>query len=40
VIEAKELEGLPPSSKAKPAAVRETVLVLMRHDHDFTNAPA
>ena len=35
IIEAKEIEGLPPGSKARPDAVRETTLDLMRADHEF-----
>ena len=35
VIEAKEIEGLPPGSKSRPDAVRETTLDLMRADHEF-----
>ncbi|MCV2449726.1 hypothetical protein [Paracoccus sp. DMF] len=35
VIEAKQIEGLPPGSKARPDAVRETTLDLMRADHEF-----
>jgi len=35
IIEAKEIEGLPPGSKARPDAVRETTLDLMRADHQF-----
>jgi hypothetical protein len=35
VLEAKEIEGLPPSSKATPKAVLETALDLMRADHEF-----
>ena len=35
VIEAKEIEGLPPGSKARPDAVRETTLDLMRAEHEF-----
>jgi hypothetical protein len=35
ILEAKEIEGLPPGSKARPDAVRETTLDLMRADHEF-----
>lgn len=35
IIEAKEIEGLPPGSKARPDAVRESTLDLMRADHAF-----
>ena len=35
IIEAKEHEGIAPSSKAKPHKVRETTLDLMRADHEF-----
>ena len=35
IIEAKEHEGVAPSSKAKPEKVRETTLELMRADHQF-----
>ena len=35
IVEAKEIEGLPPGSKARPDAVRETTLDLMRADHEF-----
>ena len=35
IIEAKEIEGLPPGSKARPDAVRESTLDLMRADHEF-----
>jgi hypothetical protein len=35
IIEAKEMEGLPPGSKARPDAVREITLDLMRETHEF-----
>lgn len=35
IIEAKEREGLAPSSKAKPDRIREITLELMRADHEF-----
>ena len=35
IIEAKEIDGLPPGSKARPDAVRETTLDLMRADHEI-----
>lgn len=36
IIEAKEIHGLDPTSKARPKDVRETTLDLMRADHNFT----
>jgi hypothetical protein len=35
IIEAKEMEGLLPGSKARPDAVREITLDLMRETHEF-----
>ena len=35
IIEAKEHEGIAPSSKARPYKARETTLDLMRADHEF-----
>jgi hypothetical protein len=35
IIEAKAMRGLPPGSKARPDAVREITLDLMRETHAF-----